>query len=136
MLHDKPGNLTVANITSRRAEISWLDPEYQRSNRYQLSRFLIKLKKENTLILNITTGRVNAYELNNLTPFTTYEISVASGNEYGFGEESVASFSTFEEGKCEIRIYANEYTATGNIYHFSTAFKQPLQKHYKYDKNA
>jgi hypothetical protein len=65
------------------------------------SRFRIKLKKENSLILNITTGRVNKYEINNLTPYTTYEISVAAGSYYyEFGEESNTSFLTSEEGEC------------------------------------
>ena len=96
---DKPTNLTVTNITSRSAEISWQDPEYH--GRYGFSRFWIELKKENSLILNITTGKVNEYEINYLTPYTTYKISVAAGNDYGFGEESNTSFSTTsEEGEC------------------------------------
>jgi hypothetical protein len=103
LVPDKPRNLTVANITSSSAVISWLDPLDERTYSY-FSRFLIKLKKENTLILSIPTGRVNEYQLNNLTPYTTYEISVASGNHYGFGEESVASFLTSEEGGCEIQL--------------------------------
>jgi hypothetical protein len=97
-LPDKPINLTVTSITSRSAEISWLDSENE--GRFGLSRFWIKLKKENSRILNITTGRVNKYEINNLTPYSTYEISVAAGNDYGFGEESNTSFSTSEEGAC------------------------------------
>jgi hypothetical protein len=96
---DKPTNLTVTNITSRSAEISWQDPEYH--GRYGFSRFWIELKKENSLILNITTGKVNEYKINNLTPYTTYEISVAAGNYYyGFGEESNTSFLTSKEGEC------------------------------------
>ncbi|CAB3986009.1 tyrosine- phosphatase Lar isoform X3, partial [Paramuricea clavata] len=92
---DKPRNFTVAKITSRSAEISWQDPKYHGIN--GVSRFRIKLKKENSLILNITIGRVNGYEINNLTPYTAYEISVAAGNDYGFGEESNTSFFTSEE---------------------------------------
>jgi hypothetical protein len=42
---------------------------------------------------------VNKYEINNLTPYTTYEISVAAGNDYGFSEESNTSFLTSEEGE-------------------------------------
>ena len=43
---------------------------------------------------------MNEYEINNLTPYTTYEISVAAGNYYyGFGEESNTSFLTSEEGE-------------------------------------
>ena len=95
----RPRNLKVTNITSRSAEISWLYPYNLR-----LSNFWIKLKKENSLILNITTERVNKYEIRNLTSYTTYEISVAAGNEYGFGEEAITSFSTAsEEGDYEKR---------------------------------
>ncbi|CAB3981686.1 Receptor-type tyrosine- phosphatase delta, partial [Paramuricea clavata] len=90
-----PINLTIINIKSRSAEISWPDPkDYER---FGVSRFWIKLKKENSLILNITTGKVNKYEINNLTPYTTYEISVAPGNDYGFSKESITSFLTSEE---------------------------------------
>ncbi len=98
-LPGKPTNLTVTNITSRSADVSWLDPK--RRGRYDyISRFWIKLKKENSVILSNTTGKVNEYEINNLTPYTTYEISVAAGNYRGFGEETTASFLTSEEGKC------------------------------------
>ncbi len=96
---DKPTNLTVTNITSRSVDVSWLDPK--RRGRYNyISRFWIKLKKENSLILSITTGKVNEYEINNLTSYTTYEIYVAAGNYYGFGEETTISFLTSEEGGC------------------------------------
>ena len=98
MLPDKPTNLTVANITSRSAEISWLDPKYP--GIFNLSRFWIKLKKNNSLILAITTGKVNEYKINDLIPYTTYEISVAAGNFPGFGEETITSFLTSEEGEC------------------------------------
>ncbi|CAB4030956.1 tyrosine- phosphatase Lar isoform X2 [Paramuricea clavata] len=77
-------------------EISWQDPKDH--ERFGVSRFWIKLKKENSLILNITTGKVNTYEINNLTPDTTYEISVAAETDYfGFGEESITSFLTSKE---------------------------------------
>ena len=94
VLPDKPTNLTVTNITSRSAEISWLDPHNQ--GKYGLSKFRIKLKKENFLILDIPTRKVNKYVIYNLTPYTTYEISVAAGNRYGFGEETTTSFLTSE----------------------------------------
>jgi hypothetical protein len=89
----------VTNIKSRSAEISWLDPKDHEI--FGVSRFWIKLEKENSLILNITTGKVNKYEINNLTPDTTYEISVTAETDYyGFGEESSTSFLTSEEGVC------------------------------------
>jgi hypothetical protein len=67
---------------------------------YGLSNFWIELKKDNSLILNITTGRVNKYKINNLTPYTTYEISVAAGNYYGFDDGAISLFLTSEEGEC------------------------------------
>ncbi len=99
LLPDKPRNLTVTNIKSRSAEISCLDPENTGDS--DLTRFWIKLKKNKFLNLNTTTDKVNEYKLDNLTPYTTYEISVAAGNKHGFGEETNTSFITSEEGKNE-----------------------------------
>ena len=95
---DKPTNLTVTNITSRSAEISWLDPKGQYG--YGISRYSIKLKTKYSQILSITTGKVNVYELNKLTSYTTYEVSVTAGNHNGLGEETTTSFQTSEEGEC------------------------------------
>ncbi len=102
LVPDKPTNLTVTNITSRSADVSWLDPVRQGFIYPYISHFWIKLKKENSLILSITTAKVNEYEINNLTSYTRYEISVAGGNSYGFGEETITSFLTSEEGECYI----------------------------------
>ncbi len=99
LLPDKPTNLMVTNIKSRSAEISWLDPENTGDG--NLTGFWIKLKKENSLLLNTTTNKLNKYERDNLTPYTTYEITVAAGNKHGFGEETITSFITPEEGKNE-----------------------------------
>ena len=87
---------------SRRAEISWIDP--QNTGDGGLTGFLIKLKKGNSLIRNITTNKINRYQIVNLTPYTTYEISVAAGNKHGFGEETIISFITTEEGQF-LKIY-------------------------------
>ena len=86
---------------SRSAEISWQDP--QNSGDGNLTRFWIQLKKKNTsdLVHNITTGKVNKYQIDNLTPYTIYEISVAAGNKNGFGDETQTSLTTMEEGKNE-----------------------------------
>ena len=96
LLPDQTTNLIVNNIKSRSAEISWQDPVITGDGR--LTRFRIKLKKDNSLIQNIITNKVNQYTLNNLIPFTTYEITVAAGNKHGFGEETNTSFSTSKEG--------------------------------------
>ena len=63
-----------------------------------LTRFWIKLKKNNSLIQNITTDKVNNYTLVKLTPYTKYEISVAAGNKHGFSIETITSLNTSEEG--------------------------------------
>jgi hypothetical protein len=94
---DKPTNLTVANITSRSADISWLDPENTGDG--DLTGVWIKMKKENSLIVNTITNKVNKFKLENLTPYTTYEISVAVRNKHGFGEEIITSLITSEEGE-------------------------------------
>ena len=57
------------------------------------------MKKENSLILNITINKVNKYEIDNLTPNTTYEISLAAGNQNGFGEVIITSFLTSKDGE-------------------------------------
>jgi hypothetical protein len=99
LLPDKPTNLTVTNIKSRIAEISWLDSENTGDG--NLTGFRIKLKKENSVIQNITKNKDNEYDLDNLTPYTKYDISVAVRNKHGFGEEIITSFLTSEEGKID-----------------------------------
>ena len=96
MAPDKPTNLIVSNITSRGAQISWIDPK--NDEKYGLSLSLIKLKKEDFLIRKIFAENVNEYEIDDLTPFTTYKISVAAGNCFGFSEKTITSFLTSEEG--------------------------------------
>ncbi|XP_028402633.1 uncharacterized protein LOC114525468 [Dendronephthya gigantea] len=91
---DQPRNLIVFNIKSRSVEISWIDPENQGFS--SVSRFWIKMKKNDSLILNIKTGKMNKYKIDKLTPYTNYEISVAAGNKDGFGEETSSSFITLE----------------------------------------
>ena len=70
-----------------------------------LSRFWIQLKKDNSLIGNITKDKVNKYTLNNLDPYTTYEVFLAVGNKDGFGEETKTSFLTSEEGEIIYTFY-------------------------------
>jgi hypothetical protein len=95
---DKPKNLSVSNITSRSVRISWIDP--QNKGIFNISKFWIKLKKNNSRFRDITTKKGNEFQINNLTPFTAYEISVTAGNSRGFSEESaITSFSTHEEGE-------------------------------------
>ncbi|XP_028402403.1 uncharacterized protein LOC114525343 [Dendronephthya gigantea] len=93
---DQPRNLTVSNIKSRNVEISWIDPENQGFT--SVSRFFIIMKKaDNSLILNIITGKINEYIIDKLTPYTSYEISVAAGNNDGFSSAKTIMFSTRED---------------------------------------
>ena len=101
LIPDQPTNLAVTNIKSRSAEISWIDPV--NTGEGDLTRFRIKLKKNNFLIQNITTNKVNQYTLSNLIPCTKHEITVAAGNKHGFGEETITSFLTSEEGENKIK---------------------------------
>ncbi|CAB4019823.1 Down syndrome cell adhesion molecule homolog isoform X2 [Paramuricea clavata] len=93
---DKPTNLTFTNIKSRSAEISWINPENTGDG--VLTGFWIIIKKENSSILNIITKKVKKYKSDNLSPYTTYEISVAAGNKNGFIEGKTTSFTTSEDG--------------------------------------
>ncbi|XP_028397384.1 uncharacterized protein LOC114521168 [Dendronephthya gigantea] len=92
---DQPRNLTVTSIKSRNAKISWIGPENE--GYYGVSLFRIRLKKDNSLILNTTTGKITEYLLSNLTPYTRYVLSVAAGNVKGIGDEKITSFLTSEE---------------------------------------
>ena len=98
---DKPTNLTVTAITSRSATISWLDSKVR--GLYGLSNYRIEVKKDGNLILALSTLKVvNEYKIDSLTPYTTYEISVASGNwVIGFDDGTISSFLTSEEGECK-----------------------------------
>ena len=92
----------VLKTTSRSVVISWQDPKNEgETNQEGLTGFWIQLQRGNSSIRNITTDKVNKYQIVNLTPYTTYEISVAAGNRHGFGEGSFSSFTTSEEGENE-----------------------------------
>ena len=102
LVPDKPRHLTVTNIKSRSAEISWLDPNPGNPCiQLNITQFSIQVKKDDdVLIISGNTGKVYEYKLRDLTPYTTYEISVAAGNTHGFGEETNTWFITSEEGEC------------------------------------
>ena len=97
LVPDVPINLAVTNLTPRSAKISWeRDRDYLFPNPF--STYWIRLKKNNSLILNTTTTR-KRYEITNLTPNTRYEISVAAQNRYGLGQDTFTSFLTPEDGE-------------------------------------
>lgn len=89
----KPRNLTITNITSESVQISWRDPEHREQS--AIVKYLIILKKDNSLITNITImAGTNGYKIDHLTPNTKYDISITAVNYYTFGEEARASFFT------------------------------------------
>ena len=107
LLPDKPINLAVTNITSRRAKITWQSP--QNTGAGKVNNFFIKLRKDNLLIWNNTTAKENINTLDNLIPYTTYRISVAAKTEHGLGEETTISFETLQEGIHTDRRYTTSY---------------------------
>ncbi len=94
LVPDKLPKPTITQITPRSAEIYWKYKSY-----YPPQSNWIKLEKNNTLLRTIKTVRTS-YKITSLTPYTTYEISVAAENDYGLGQETFTLFSTAEEGEC------------------------------------
>ena len=131
---DKPTNLTVISITSRSVEISWVSPKNR--GYYGFSNVLIELKKDSSPILSFTTGIVNHYKIRDLSPHTTYEISVTGGNYKGFENAAIAFILTSEEGiYSKIKIKLITITITTNkiitiqiwfFYIFSLSLFRPL----------
>jgi hypothetical protein len=100
---DKPTNLTVTNITSKSAKVSWIDPKHP--GIFNVSRFRIKLEENNTLLLDIITRKVNEYQIDHLNPFTEYRISVSAGNSRGLSNEyTITSFRTSEVGELYMQL--------------------------------
>jgi hypothetical protein len=89
LVPEKPTGLTVTDITSRSAKISW---PWQFC--YGCQRYWIKLKKNNTLILNITS-LIRRKIFRTLTPYTTYEIPASFGLCCRFYKASVFVLSDF-----------------------------------------
>ena len=88
----------MTGITSTSVKISWQSPKDW--GKYRLSRFWIKIKRDSSLIRSIITpGRQYTYQINHLTPYTEYEISVAGGNDRGYEQWTISSFLTSEEGR-------------------------------------
>ncbi|XP_028417483.1 uncharacterized protein LOC114541876 [Dendronephthya gigantea] len=103
VLPGTPRNLTLTDITSRSADVSWLESEHP-AHTLRI-RYLIKVITDNSVILNVTTDRnVYRYKIDHLTPYTVYEISISARNYYGFGVAASTSFLTSEEDANEDEI--------------------------------
>ncbi|XP_028402297.1 uncharacterized protein LOC114525264 [Dendronephthya gigantea] len=93
----RPFNLTVNKITSRSAEVSWLDPVVSSKN--PVTRFWIILKHGGARVINkvIIFRGENKFSMKDLTPFTNYEVSVALANSKAYGDRVKIAFRTGEE---------------------------------------
>ena len=99
ILPGRPYNLTFGKITPRSAELLWSDPVIDTTERvYQV---WIKLKRDNELVNDLKSSYAakNKYLINDLAPFTKYEVSVAFKNRNGFGKSTSIMFTSGEDGK-------------------------------------
>ena len=93
--------MTIINITSSSVTFTWNPPIIDRFEKPILY-YYIKIQKKFSrfLVLNIThTNKINEKEVQGLSPYTEYEISIAAGNVYGFGEERNITFTSAEAGE-------------------------------------
>ena len=44
------------------------------------------------------TNKINEKEVQGLSPYTEYKLSIAAGNVYGIGEEKTVTFTSGETG--------------------------------------
>ena len=95
----EPSDLTLTDITSSSVVLSWKSPA--NLGEKPVSNFRIKVKRTGTiLVLNIDIkSSKDSMKVQNLSPYTKYEISIAAGNSRGFGNEATVSFTTAEAGE-------------------------------------
>ena len=100
--------LTLVKITSSSVTFSWNPPTIDRFEKPILYYHIkIQNKISRLVVLNINyTNKINEKEEQGLSPYTEYEISIAAGNVYGFGEEKTVIFTSGETGK-KINFYTN-----------------------------
>ena len=106
-----PGQVKIlpfVKLTSSSVTFSWNPPIIDRFEKPILY-YYIKIQKKISrfLVLNINhTNKINEKEVQGLSPYTEYEISIAAGNVYGIGEEKTVPFTSGETGK-KINFYTN-----------------------------
>ena len=96
--------MTLVKISSSSVTFSWNSPIIDRFEKPILY-YYIKIQKRFSgfLVLNINhTNKINEKEVQGLLPYTEYEISIAAGNVYGFGEERNVTFTSAEAGQQKI----------------------------------
>ena len=92
--------LTFVKITSWSVTFSW-NPRIIDRFEKPILYYYIKIQKKisRLLVLNINhTNKINEKEVQGLSPYTEYEISIAAGNVYGIGEEKAVIFTSGETG--------------------------------------
>ena len=96
--------MVLVKISSSSVTFSWNPPIIDRFEK-PISHYYIKIQKKFSgfLVLNINeTNNTNEKEVQGLSPYTEYEISIAAGNVYGFGEERNVTFTSAEAGEQKI----------------------------------
>ena len=96
--------MVLVKISSSSVIFSWNPPTIDRFEK-NISYYHIKIQKKISrfLVLNINhTSKINEKEVQGLLPYTEYEISIAVGNVYGFGEEINVTFTSAEAGEQKI----------------------------------
>ena len=96
--------LPFVKITSSSVTFSWNPPVIDRFETPILYYHIeIHKKISRFLVLNINhTNNINEKEVQGLSPYTEYELSIAAGNVYGFGEERNVTFTSAEAGEQQI----------------------------------
>ena len=100
LLPDQVKQLTLVKITSSSVTFSWNPPTIDRFEK-DISYYHIKIQKmiSRFLVLNINhTNKINEKEVQGLSPYTEYELSIAAGNVYGIGEEKTVTITSGETG--------------------------------------
>ena len=100
--------LPLVKLTSSSVTFSWNPPVIDRFETPILY-YHIKIQKtiSRFLVLNINhTNKINEKEVQGLSPYIEYKLSIAAGNVYGIGEEKTVPFTSGETSK-KINFYTN-----------------------------
>ena len=90
----------LVKVTSSSVIFSWNPPITDRFEKPILY-YHIKIQKKISrfVVLNIIhTNKINEKEIQGLSTYTEYELSIEAGNVYGFGEEKTFIFTSGETG--------------------------------------
>ena len=99
-----PLNLMVTASGSRALQLSWDPPEEDKQNG-EITGYQVEWSIATSSNVEIVSGGITSFTVENLTPFTTYNCSVSSSNVAGNGPKAYMTGTTAEEGKQSISFY-------------------------------